>query len=62
MVLCTINPSTQEAEAGGSLWVLGQPVLCIEVQAIQGYNVRSFLKQTNKNVKRNGKDKRKKTR
>lgn len=37
----TFNPRTQEAEAGGSLRVWGQPGLYNEFQASQGHKVRS---------------------
>ena len=33
----TFNPSTQEAEAGGFLWVPGEPGLQIQLQDNQGY-------------------------
>ena len=36
MVVKSFNPSTQEAEAGGSLWVQGQPGLQSEFQDSQG--------------------------
>ena len=32
MVAHTFNPSTQKAEAGGSLWIQGQPGLQSEIQ------------------------------
>ena len=56
-VVHTFNPSTQEAEAGGSLWVQDQPGLHSEFQDSQGcYTEKSCLekkkkqkqKQTNK--------------
>jgi hypothetical protein len=37
------NPSTWEAEAGGSLWVPGQP-------GMNGYTEKPCLKQTNKQI------------
>jgi len=42
------NPSTQEAEASGSLWVLGQPGLQSEFQDSQSYAEKSCLKTTTK--------------
>ena len=52
------NPSTREAEAGGSLWVRGQPGLQIECQdRLQSYTENPCLekprKKWKKNVKRN---------
>ena len=41
------DPSTQEAEAGGSLWVRGQPGLQSEFQSSQDYTVRLCLKKKN---------------
>ena len=41
------NSSTQEAEAGGSLWVWNQPWLHNEFQNSQGYVDRLSKKQTN---------------
>ena len=41
---CTSNPSTQEAEAGGS-GVQGQPGLYSEFQDSQGYIMRPCLKK-----------------
>ena len=48
------NPSTWEAEAGGSLWVQDQPVLQSEFWESQGYTEKLCLerqknKQTNQN-------------
>jgi hypothetical protein len=40
MVVCAFNPSTQETEAGGSLWVQGQLGLQSEFQDSQGYMYR----------------------
>ena len=40
-----INPSTQEAEAGRFLWILGQPGLPNELQLSQGYLVKLCLKK-----------------
>jgi hypothetical protein len=37
----TFNPSTWEAEAGGSLWVWGQPGLQSKFQDSQGYNSKT---------------------
>ena len=37
VVAYTFNPSTQESEAGGSLWVSGQPGLQGEFQDNQAY-------------------------
>ena len=39
------NPSTQEAEAGGSLWVQSQPRLQSEFQDNQGYTEKPWLKK-----------------
>ena len=48
MVAQAFNPSTEKAEAGGSLgW--GQPGLQSELQDSQGYSEKPYLKkQTNK--------------
>jgi hypothetical protein len=48
----TFNPSTQEAEAGRSLWVQGQPGLQSEFQDIQGYIVTHCLKKAEKKEKK----------
>ena len=45
MVAHTFNPSTQEAEAGGSLWTWAQPDLYSEFQDIQGYVEWSCLQK-----------------
>jgi hypothetical protein len=50
MVVYTLNPSTKEARASGSLWIWGQPGLHTEFQASQVYLVRPCLKKTNKNL------------
>jgi hypothetical protein len=46
MVMHAFNPSTQEAEAGGSLAVWGQPGLQSEFQDSQGYTQKkkNYLK------------------
>ena len=38
MLANAFNPSTLEAEAGGSLWVQGQPGLQSKLWDSQGYN------------------------
>lgn len=45
MVAHTFNPIDLEAETGGSLWISGQPFLCSEFQARQGYTVRPWFKK-----------------
>jgi hypothetical protein len=50
MLLYTFKPSTQEAEAGRSLWVQSQPGLYSKFETIQDYVSRPCLKQ-NKNQK-----------
>ena len=45
VVAHAFNPSTQEAEAGGSLWVQGQPDLWSEFQESQDYKEKPWLKQ-----------------
>ena len=45
VVVHTFNPSTQEAEAGGSLGVRGQPGLQSEFQDSQGYIEKSSLEK-----------------
>ena len=47
IVLHTFNPSTGEVEAGGSLWLWGQPGLQSEFQDSQGYTEKSCLKKQN---------------
>ena len=42
------NPSTQEAEAGRSLWVPGQPGLQSELQDSQGYTEKPYLEKPKK--------------
>jgi hypothetical protein len=53
------NPSPEEAKAGGSLWVPGQPGLQREFQSSQGYTelpcFRKTNKQTNKQINKNNK-------
>jgi hypothetical protein len=44
VVTYPFNPSTQEAEAGRSLWVWGQPGLQSEFQDSQGSTEKPFLK------------------
>ena len=41
VVVHIFNPSTQETEAGGSLWVQGQPGLQSELLDSQGYAEKS---------------------
>jgi hypothetical protein len=48
VVVCIFNPSTHEAEAGGSLWVLGQPGLHNELQGSQNYTLRPHLNNKQK--------------
>ena len=49
MVAHTFNSSTQEAVAGESLWIQGQPGLQSKFQDRRGYAViLCFEKQTNK--------------
>jgi hypothetical protein len=45
MVAHVFHPSTQEAEAGGSLWVRGQPGLQSEFQESQDYEERLSQKK-----------------
>jgi hypothetical protein len=46
VVVCTFNPSTWKAEAGGSLWVPDQPGLQSKFQDSQGYiEIPCFQKQ-----------------
>jgi hypothetical protein len=49
VVAHTFNPSTQEAEAGGSLWVWGQPDLYSEFQGSQSYSEKPWLKNKQAN-------------
>jgi hypothetical protein len=49
MVLHAFNPSTQEAEAGGSVQAQGNPDLQREFQHCQVYTRKRNLKQTNQN-------------
>jgi hypothetical protein len=51
--LYSSNPSTQEAEAGGSLWVQGQSGLQNEFQDSQGYIVRPGYKTKQNKTKQN---------
>jgi len=37
------NPSTEEAETGGSLWLRGQPGLQNKLQGSQGYTKKPCL-------------------
>jgi len=50
MVVYIVNLRTQEAEAGKSLWVQGQPDLQSGLQSSQGYilTCQKKLKKTNK--------------
>jgi hypothetical protein len=41
----TLNPSTQESEAGGSLRVRGQPGLQREFKDCQGYTEKPYLEK-----------------
>ena len=45
MVVHTFNLSTWEAEAGGSLWIQGQPGLQSEFQDSQGCTEKPYLKR-----------------
>jgi hypothetical protein len=45
VVAHTFSPSTQEAQAGGSLWVGGQPSLQSQFQYRQGYTEKPCLKK-----------------
>ena len=45
MVAHTFDPNTPEAEAGGSLWILGQPGLQSEFQGSQSYTEKPCLKK-----------------
>ena len=47
MVAHVLNPSTQEAEAGGSLWSRGQVGLQNEFQDSQGYTEKQTLSLKN---------------
>ena len=49
MVAHTFNPSTQEVEAGRSLWVQGQPGLQSELQDSQDYTVKPYLEKQKQN-------------
>ena len=60
MVAYTFNPSTRETEAGGALWVWGQPGLQSDFQDNQGYTKKPFLEKQNKQKGR--KEERKKER
>ena len=62
MVLCVFDPSTQEAEADGPLWIWGQSGLHSDFQDSQSYIVRLYLeektnKQENQNKQTNKKQK-----
>jgi hypothetical protein len=48
VVTHTFNPSTQEAETSGSLWVQGQPDLQSEFQDNQDYTEKPCLKEKKK--------------
>ena len=52
VVVHVFDPSTQEAEAGGSLCVQGQPGLHREFQDGQGYIVRPCLKKQTKSPRK----------
>ena len=45
------NPSTQEPEKDGSLWVWGQPGLQSDLQNSQGYTEKPCFKKQNKTKK-----------
>ena len=45
------SPSTQEAEAGGALWVQGQPGLQSEFQDSLAYTEKPWLKKPKKKKK-----------
>ena len=51
MLVHAFNPSTQEAGAGGSLWVWGQPGLQSEFQDNHGYTDKPCFEKQNKNTK-----------
>ena len=51
MVAHTVNPSIQEAEAGGSLWFQGQPGLQSKFQDSQSYTEKLCLKKLNQPTK-----------
>ena len=55
VVAHTFNPSTLEAEAGGSLWVWDHPGLQIEFQDNQGYVERPCVKNTKKQTNKQAK-------
>jgi hypothetical protein len=53
MLVCAFNPSTQEANAGGSLWVQDQPGLQSEFQDCQSYvETLSQNKQASKQIRK----------
>ena len=52
VVVHAFNPSTQEAETCGSLWVRGQPGLQSKFQDSQGYKKKNpVLKNNNNKIK-----------
>ena len=48
--LCAFNPSIQDVETGGSLWIPGQPGLHSEFQATQEVIKRPCLQKKNETV------------
>ena len=50
-VVHAFNPSIQDAETGGSLWVQGQPGLQSQFQDSPGYTKKSCLKSKGKQNK-----------
>lgn len=48
MVIYAFNPSTQEAAAGGSLLVPGEPSLLSELQESQDYKLKLYPQNKNK--------------
>jgi hypothetical protein len=55
----TFNPRTWEAEAGGSLWVQGQPGLQNEFQDRQGYTEKQSPKKEKQEKEKKKKEKEK---
>ena len=57
IVLHTFNPSSWEAEAGGSLWIRGQPGLQNELQDREDYTEKPYLKKQKGKEKEKEKEK-----